>query len=153
MRAAPCAPEGLLLFHGLCSVCCVQALQGAQLQVPGLSCEEWEVMQQGQAPTLGVAVLASKQAEVVVPLATAVAALTAEALQAKVGYSCNRWAAAAMADCFSCCPPVLHACTCARQACMLSPVRLPAPDQPASYIYPHTHNPLAAHAGQASAGV
>ena len=72
-------------------------------------------MQQGQAPTLGVAVLTSKQAEVVVPLATAVAALTAEALQAKVGHSCNNWAAGAMADCYSCCPPVLHACTCARQ--------------------------------------
>ena len=42
-------------------------------------------MQQGQAPTLGVAVLTSKQAEAAVPLATAVAALTAEALQAKVG--------------------------------------------------------------------
>ena len=84
MPAAPCAPKGLLLSDGLRSLCHVQALQGAQLQVPGLSREEWEVMQQGQAPTLGVAVLTSKQAEAAVPLATAVAALTAEALQAKV---------------------------------------------------------------------
>ena len=109
MSAAPCAPKGLLLSYGLCSLCYMQALQGAQLQVPGLSREEWEVMQQGQAPTLGVAVLTSKQAEAAVPLATAVAALTAEALQAKVG------PAGAVAGRFSCCPPVLHACTCARQ--------------------------------------
>ena len=78
-------------------------------------------MQQGQAPTLGVAVLTSKQAEAAVPLATAVAALTAEALQAKVGSSCNRWAAGAVAGLFSCCPPLSHACTCARQLACCQP--------------------------------
>lgn len=105
-------------------------------------------MQQGQAPTLGVAVLTSKQAEAVLPLATAVAALTAEALQAKVGLSCRYELLEQWQDASAAGPPVLHVCTCARQlaCCQRSGCQLLTKH---IYIYKH----LAAHAGQASAGI
>lgn len=78
--------EQLHLDYGSSDVATLSQIADAtaKLSAPGLSTDERSVLQSGQAVTLGVAAIATKTALNSMLAATAVASLTAEALQAQV---------------------------------------------------------------------
>ena len=78
--------EQLHLDYGSSDVATLSQIADAtaKLSAPGLSADERSVLQSGQAVTLGVAAIATKRAINSMLAATAVASLTAEALQAQV---------------------------------------------------------------------
>ncbi len=78
------AGAGLVVSDGKSSPLS-EALEQQHLSAPGLSQQERSVLQSGQWVTLGVAAVTMQSARQMLLGATAVAALSAEALQAQVG--------------------------------------------------------------------